>query len=198
MSDYIIHSGQKGQQWHVRRYQNPDGTWTELGKERRRQGRRVQKYAGMTDDVNDIFDSLPYEKKRLAAGDDVGNDEKWIDPKYKLETTANIAYRYVEKVKDIPVSFIEVWNNSGDDFGEVAIVTRQGYEGHGYASKGAEYATKWFDKYGSKNMSELRWHAFSENSASIAVAKKSGFVDPPSDYPEYLGVTSLIYRKKKK
>ena len=38
MNDYLSHSGVKGMSWGNRRYQNPDGTWTELGKERRRQG----------------------------------------------------------------------------------------------------------------------------------------------------------------
>lgn len=33
---YLMHYGVKGQQKGVRKYQNPDGTWTELGKERRR------------------------------------------------------------------------------------------------------------------------------------------------------------------
>lgn len=32
---YLIHYGIKGQKWYVRRFQNEDGTWTELGKERR-------------------------------------------------------------------------------------------------------------------------------------------------------------------
>lgn len=32
----LEHSGIKGQKWGERRYQNPDGTYTELGKERRR------------------------------------------------------------------------------------------------------------------------------------------------------------------
>ena len=35
---YLIHHGIKGQKWGVRRYQNPDGTYTELGKRQRRVG----------------------------------------------------------------------------------------------------------------------------------------------------------------
>ena len=33
---YLIHYGIPGQKWGQRNYQNPDGTWTEEGKERRR------------------------------------------------------------------------------------------------------------------------------------------------------------------
>ena len=36
--EYLAHHGVKGQRWYHRLYQNPDGTWTELGKMRRRIG----------------------------------------------------------------------------------------------------------------------------------------------------------------
>ena len=32
--DYLMHYGIKGMRWGIRRYQNPDGTLTELGKNR--------------------------------------------------------------------------------------------------------------------------------------------------------------------
>lgn len=36
--EHIAHSGTEGMRWYNRRYQYPDGTYTELGKERRRVG----------------------------------------------------------------------------------------------------------------------------------------------------------------
>ena len=36
--DYLAHHGIKGQKWGVRRFQNPDGTRTALGKKREREG----------------------------------------------------------------------------------------------------------------------------------------------------------------
>lgn len=36
IADELTHHGTKGQRWTLRRYQNPDGSWTELGKARRR------------------------------------------------------------------------------------------------------------------------------------------------------------------
>lgn len=38
MSEELYHYGTKGQRWGQRKYQNSDGTWTELGKARRRKG----------------------------------------------------------------------------------------------------------------------------------------------------------------
>lgn len=40
---YLIHYGTPGQKWGERNYQNPDGTYTELGKERRRKFFNVEK-----------------------------------------------------------------------------------------------------------------------------------------------------------
>ena len=34
MNNYLFHDGIKGMRWGVRRYQNPDGTLTEAGRER--------------------------------------------------------------------------------------------------------------------------------------------------------------------
>lgn len=34
MDDTLYHHGIKGQKWGIRRYQNPDGTWTKAGKDR--------------------------------------------------------------------------------------------------------------------------------------------------------------------
>ena len=45
-TSYLEHHGVKNQKWGVRRYQNEDGTWTEEGKARRRNG--VPKGFGIT------------------------------------------------------------------------------------------------------------------------------------------------------
>lgn len=36
-NDYLVHHGIKGQKWGIRRFQNPDGTRTALGKKRERE-----------------------------------------------------------------------------------------------------------------------------------------------------------------
>lgn len=52
-------------------------------------------------------------------------------------------------------------------------------EGKGYASELIEKAKKWLDTPEAKeilNMKYLNWYAMRENKASIALAKKSGFL----------------------
>lgn len=43
--DYLCHHGIRGQKWGIRRYQNPDGTLTELGKKRKQMLTDASKYA---------------------------------------------------------------------------------------------------------------------------------------------------------
>lgn len=195
---FLAHHGIKGQKWGIRRFQNPDGTLTAAGKLRRKDGYRINKFASTTKDVNDIFDSMSIKQKKLVSGEYYEEGEKWIPEEDHFGYLINLAHRYVQYYKDVPVSYIEVWDN-GSDIGEVAIGTRTGYQGQGYATRGAKEVTKWFDKYGSKTLKELHWDAFSENTASIATAKKAGFVYADENDPSYTdarGVTRYVYRKK--
>lgn len=63
MDRYLQHDGKKGMQWGERRYQNEDGTWTELGLARRRAER-----AGLSE----------RERKRIDK-----KDSKWANKNYK-------------------------------------------------------------------------------------------------------------------
>ena len=54
MRDYIYHHGIKGQKWGVRRYQNPDGTLTSMGKARK----RTMDVNKNMDAVNDIVKTM--------------------------------------------------------------------------------------------------------------------------------------------
>lgn len=66
----LYHSGVKSQKWYNRRYQNPDGTWTEEGKARRREARALKaiqatyyqnKAQRYTDKANRLY--VKYAKK---------------------------------------------------------------------------------------------------------------------------------------
>lgn len=71
MNEYLCHYGVSGQRWGVRRYQNPDGTYTEEGKHRRRideykesaiDNSAIRQYAKAYGGYNDISDIINLSK----------------------------------------------------------------------------------------------------------------------------------------
>lgn len=87
--DYICHHGVKGQKKGRRQYQNEDGTWTELGKERRRKGNerksKSEELVSGSQNKKSIFgrfkerraeEKAAKEKDRLLKEEDVRNTER--------------------------------------------------------------------------------------------------------------------------
>ena len=58
MDTTLYHHGVKGQKWGIRRYQNPDGTWTDAGKKR---------YGDSDGDSNRVSNKTPSDTKRKVA-----------------------------------------------------------------------------------------------------------------------------------
>lgn len=171
---YIAHHGVKGQKWGVRRYQNPDGTLTLEGK-KRLAARQVYKNALKTnEEINAIFNSMPLSERRNILYD----DEEYITP----ETTQYLAKRFIKRVANEPVSFLDIWYNE-NRAGGISTGTKSGeeYRHKGYASELAKKAIRWLEESNllSKDIDELRWSAYDTNIASIKTAKKSGFIDDP-------------------
>lgn len=171
----IKHHGIKGQKWGVRRYQNADGSLTDAGRQRALEKRNVVRNKPHTDDINDIVNTLSSKEKRFLGAPLKGN---WIDKKYENETLKEKAVSFVSKDGDTPVSFVEVWTNGGTT-GQIALATRNDpkYRGKGYASKNVKEAIDWCDRYGKKSISELEWIADRNNTASVNLGKKYGFIE---------------------
>lgn len=87
--DCLLHSGTKGMKWYHRLYQNPDGTYTELGKLRRRQEyRQTEQYK------NDK--RIANERRQRAFNQNVkqGKDKPNTSPAGQIaKSTGDIASR---------------------------------------------------------------------------------------------------------
>jgi len=199
---YLAHHGIKGQKWGVRRYQNADGSLTPEGRERYGYSRNIRRNRPYTDDINDIVRTLS-KKERNFLGAEEGKD--WIEKEHENETLLNKANSFVIKQGNTPVSFVEIWTNGGKT-GQIALATRNDpkYRGKGYASKNVKAAIDWVDRYGSKSIDELEWIADRNNTASINLGKKYGFVeDDPNKHghnwkDDWSEEYAMMYRPVKK
>lgn len=119
----LYHHGIKGQRWGVRRFQNKDGTLTNMGRNRR-----------TMNDVNDIVNTMDSKDRKLLGLH--GKEYQTIDEGQK------IVKRFVKRVGGVPVSFFDL---TGDSTGvAVTIGNRSGneYRNKGYAKSVAKKAKK--------------------------------------------------------
>lgn len=105
----------------------------------------------------------------------------------------NALKTFMTKYKDIPVSSLSIWNE-GD--GEVAltVMTREGYQGKGYASAAMNLGMKWIED--NKDIMTAYWDVRLDNTSSINLAKKYGFRKMPGTNKKRSEWTT--YRKKYK
>lgn len=89
----LYHYGIKDMKWYVRRYQNPDGTLTELG--RKRYGKNAKSYAKLQKHVENA-DRHWYEKKGNKIQKRVADQSKREADRYARD---NIYPKYAKSIK---------------------------------------------------------------------------------------------------
>lgn len=85
----LYHHGILGQKWGVRRFQNPDGTWTDAGKKR------------YSKDVKDIYDHMSktekLKRRRDAKKEKLDKELNYYNPSKRKIYDANRAYQKANK-----------------------------------------------------------------------------------------------------
>ncbi len=169
---YLAHHGVKGMKWGVRRYQNKDGSLTDLGKSRS----RAIKTAKTKKDVDDIVSTFSKKERDLFGLH--GNDEEYLT----LDQGEYVVKRILLKDKNIPIAFFDILDDGNSM--NIAIGTRSGdsYRGKGYATRVAKAGINWYDKNASKfGNKPLVWAPQLENTVSRRIAENLGFeLDPSS------------------
>ena len=100
MTNEIAHSGVEGQKWYNRRYQYEDGTYTELGKARRRVGNNDRRYEitkAPTTKEEAARREAYYKKKEAIRSGDIVYANKHLDDFSNDELDAIVERYYKNK-----------------------------------------------------------------------------------------------------
>lgn len=104
------------------------------------------------------------------------SDLNRISKNGKYENSENVIYRYIERIGNIPVGFIDIyWYEKFSNLAYIILAVNPKYRGKGIASKMIQTAIdSGIDKR--YNFKEYIWHVDEDNIASQKLAEKNGFV----------------------
>lgn len=181
--DFLIHHGVKGMKWGVRRYQNPDGSLTELGLSRK----RAMSAAKTKSYVDEIVSTLSSKEQSLLGMNP--SDKEYLT----MQEGEFVVKRFLKKNGDIPVAFLDLLSD-GDNL-NVALAVRNSEDarGKGVATELAKKAVNWANK-NPDMYKKIVWGTNWENKASQRVAEKAGFKDEKPVNSKY---RNQVYRSSK-
>lgn len=181
--EFLMHHGVKGMKWGVRRYQNSDGSLTELGLSRK----RAMSAAKTKSFVDEIVSTLS-SKERFFLGMNP-SDKEYLT----MQEGEFVVKRFLKKNGNIPIAFLDLLSD-GDNL-NVALAVRNSKDarGKGAATELAKKAVNWANKNPDK-YKKIVWGAKWENKASQRVAEKVGFKDEKSINSKY---RNQVYRSNK-
>ena len=136
---------------------------------------------------NKVYSTLTKKEQYYLSGGE--NRKYYINQKdYK-----SAAYSVITSCGNTPVSFLDIFVDPNHrDTGEVAVAVSKNYRKKGYAQESIRRGMEWFDN--NSEMKTLVWGVHKDNSASIGLAKSSGFKrDRKWDYDKEW----IAYSKKK-
>jgi hypothetical protein len=102
-NNYLMHYGIKGMHWGIRRYQNPDGSLTELGKKRYAEEEKLIKaqYHDRNEVLNKQLERLN-NKEKLSKF----NEEQKKQIALELEVNKRMVEKELDKLKNTPIKDI--------------------------------------------------------------------------------------------
>lgn len=188
---YLMHYGIKGQKWGVRRYQNRDGTYTELGKKRERDLRASYKVEkGLTDAEWSYYNGVaPSEKFPRTTKAELRKNYDNI--KRDQDQHKSVV---VYDPKGVEVSAVK-W-----DYGNewvMAWASAPMARRKGLTSKKIKEAMTLIESFEDEPL--FTAYIDSTNTASIKTAEKNGFIDSNYDYDhgDYIS-KRYVYKGTKK
>lgn len=191
---YLAHHGIKGQKWGVRRFQNPDGSYTNEGRLRYRSRARIIRSDKTSHKVQQIIDTMTEDEKNR-----LGLNPKANGQYIAREDHALVCRRILMEIGDKPIAFFDVFENTdvnGSGRYDIAIGVSHDEQGKGYGREIAKKGMKYVDKLIEQNDLVANWGPRADNKASIALAKEMGF--EYEEGSEKDGWVNYIKRPKKK